>query len=721
MKIKYILFYITIISLINGEKLTLENIYKNGTFQTEGLGLWKWIPGSDDILIYKKAQEDSVKSFHRVDIKSGDTTAFISSDKLKYNNESFHVSSFSFNKTGTKLLLLINLIKIWRHSYSGDHFVYDLLTEELIQVSDEDSRLQNVKFSPDGKKLAYVKEDNNLYIIDLITQREKQLTRDGSDTILNGHFGWLYEEEFGGYDAYRWSPDSKYIFFFKEDQSNVKQFYWLDERAQYPNLNIVYYPKVGEDNPKIKMGIINVRNRRIKWIYNEPHEDLYFPRAIWQDDKIIVFHLNRRQNQLDLVRFDPRNGKREILLTERDSCWIDIHDNMIVLKDGSIIWTSERSGFNHIYHYDRNGTLINQLTHGDWEVRRIIDMNEKTNIIYFTGTKVSELENHLFSISLYDENMVQITQNSGWHSVAISPNKNRIIDSWSNIRTPTEHFVKNIDGQILNTMSKSDMNEFDKLNWTYPDFIKIQTSDGILLNAKITLPWNFNASKTYPILINTYGLAGSQMVTNRWRGKGYLWHQFMAMNGFIIFSLDNRQTGGRGKAFKNLGYGDLGKWLIHDHIEGINYLGRLPYADTSRVGIWGWSGGGYATALALTKSAEYFDVGVAVASVTDWRLYDTAYTERYMGILSENAAGYDSASVFSYIDRFNGKLLLIHGTGDDNVHSQNSIQLVNKFVKEGKQIDMMFYPSRNHGIYGGNASFHLRKLMTKYFLEYLGN
>ena len=608
MKIKYILFYITIVSLINGEELTLENIYKNGTFQTEGLGLWKWIPGSDDILIYKKTKEDSVKSFHRVDIKSGDTTAFISSDKLKYNNESFHVSSFSFNKTGTKLLLLINRTKIWRHSYSGDYFVYDLLTEELIQVSDEDSRLQNVKFSPDGKKLAYVKEDNNLYMLDVITQREKQLTRDGSDTILNGHFGWLYEEEFGGYDAYRWSPDSKYIFFFKEDQSNVKQFHWLDERAQYPKLNTVYYPKVGEDNQIIKMGI-----------------------------------------------------------------------------------------------------------------RKIIDINEDTNNIYFIATKVSELENHLFSISLYGENLVQITQNTGWHSVAISPNKNRIIDSWSDIKTPITHFVKSIDGKNISTLSKPEMSEFDKLNWTYPDFIKVQTSDGILLNAIITLPWNYDETKSYPILVNTYGLSGSQTVTNRWGGMRYLWHQYMAKNGFIIFSVDNRQTGGRGKAFKNLGYGDYGRYLIHDHIEGINYLGRLPYADTSRVGIWGWSGGGYATALALTKGADYFDVGVAVAPVTDWRLYDTAYTERYMGLLSENEEGYDSASVFSYIDRFKGNLLLIHGTGDDNVHAQHSIQLVNKFVKEGKQIDTMFYPSRNHGIYGGNASFHLRKLMTKYFFEYLGN
>jgi dipeptidyl-peptidase-4 len=721
MKIIFLLFYITIAPLTYGVELTLENIYKNDTFHTKEMGKWKWIPKSNDILIYDKAHGDSLKSFHRVEIGTKDTTTFIPSEKLVFMDDTFNVSSFSFDKTGTKLLLLINRSNIWRHSYSGNYFVYDLFSEDFIQVSDKDSQLKNVKFSPDGRKISYVKDDNNLYVFDFLSQWEKQLTWDGSETILNGHFGWLYEEEFSGYDAYRWSPDSKYIFFFREDQSNVKQFHWLDEQEQYPRINTVYYPKVGEDNPVMKLGIVNVRNRRIKWFYNEPEEDFYFPRAVWQNDKIIVFRLNRKQNQLDLVRFDPRYRRGEILLTERDSCWIDIHDNIRILKDGSFIWTSERSGYNHIYHYDRNGTIINQLTHGDWEVRKIIDINEETNIIYFTATKVSELENHLFSISLYNGNLIQITQESGWHSVAISPTKSRIIDSWSNIMTPTTHLVKNIDGKNISTISKPDKSKFDKLYWTYPDFIKVQTSDGVFLNAIITLPWNFDKSKSYPILLYAYGLSGSQTVTNRWSGRNYLWHQYMAKNGFIIFSIDNRQTGGRGKAFKNLGYGDYGKYLIRDQIEGINYLGSLPYADTSKVGIWGWSGGGYATALALTKGAEYFDVGVAVASVTDWRLYDTAYTERYMGLLSENEAGYDSASVFSYIDRFKGNLLLIHGTGDDNVHSQHSIQLVNKFIKEGKLIDTMFYPSRNHGIYGGNASFHLRKLMTNYFLEYLSN
>jgi dipeptidyl-peptidase-4 len=719
LKIKTLIFLLTIVPLIHGVELTLENIYKNGTFQTNGLGRWKWIPESDDILIYQKAQGDSVNSFLRVKLNSGDTTAYISSDKLKYNNKSFQVSSYSYNRDGTKILLLTNRDNIWRHSFTGKYFVYDLISEEVIQISDENSQLRNVKFSLDGKKISYVKEDNNLYVFDLKTLREKRLTRDGSETILNGHFGWLYEEEFSGYDAYRWSPDSRYIFFFQEDQSNVKKFHWLDEREQYPKLGTIYYPKAGEENPKMKLGIIHVRSGRIKWLYDDGEKDVYYPKAVWQKEKIIVFRLNRKQNLLDLLRFDPQIGKKEILLTERDSCWVDVHDNIRILKDGSFIWTSERTGFNHIYHFDRNGILINQLTNGKWEVRKIIDVDEKTNLIFFTATKVSELENHLFSVSLDGGEINRLTQKSGWHSISISSTKSIMIDSWSDVRTPATSLLIKINGEYIKTLSSPDMSIFDGINWTYPELVSVQTSDGVLLNGKITLPWDFDESKKYPILVNTYGLAGSQMVTNRWRGRGFLWHQYMAKNGFIIFSMDNRQTGGRGKAFKNLGYGDLGKWLIHDHIEGIKFLGKYSFADTSRVGIWGWSGGGYATALALTKGAEYFDVGVAVASVTDWRLYDTAYTERFMGLLSENEAGYDSASVFSYIDRFKGELLLIHGTGDDNVHAQNSIQLVNKFVKAGKHVDTMFYPSRNHGIYGGNASFHLRQLMTDYFLKNL--
>ena len=289
MKIIYLLFYITIVPLIYSVELTLENIYKNDIFNTKKMGNWKWIPKSNDILIYYKAHDDSLKSFHRIDIRTRDTTIFISPEKLMYMDDAINVSSFFFNKTGTKLLLLINCSNKWRHSYSGNYFVYDLLSEDLIEVSDRDSQLKNVKFSPDGRKISYVKDDNNLYVFDFLSQGEKQLTRDGSETILNGHFGWLYEEEFSGYDAYRWSPDSKYIFFFREDQSNIKQFYWLDEREQYPVLNTVYYPKVGEDNPVMKFGIVNVKNRRIKWLYNEPEEDLYFPRAVWQNDKRTIF------------------------------------------------------------------------------------------------------------------------------------------------------------------------------------------------------------------------------------------------------------------------------------------------------------------------------------------------------------------------------------------------------------------------------------------------
>ncbi len=716
--ILYIVFFSSIGISID---LNLENIYKNGTYNTRNIGKWIWIPNTDDILIYDNFKSDSLKSFYRVDLNNGDTTKFISSTLLTYNSNQLFISNYSFNNQGTELLLLVNQQKIWRHSFSGRYFVYNINNHKLTQISDGKSPLRNVKFSPDGKMVSYIKSDNNIYVFSLNNEREKRLTRDGSNTILNGHFGWLYEEEFSGFDAYRWSPDSRKIFFFQEDQSNVDKFYWLDEREKYPRLNSVYYPKVGEENPKIKMGLIYLKNGMIKWLKDVGNDEYYYPKAIWKKDKIIVFQLNRKQNHLNLLQFDPRTRKPQLLFEEKDSCWIDIHNNTRILNDGSLVWTSERSGFNHIYHYNSDGALIKQLTDGDWEVRKIIDLDEEAQLIYFTATKVSELENHLFSISLEGGLINRLTNEVGWHYIQISPSKKRFIDSWSNTKTPTTYLLKNINGEYIKTLSQPDMSIFDKVNWTFPEFITIQTTDGVSLNAKITLPWDFNKFKKYPILVNTYGLVGSLIVKNRWGGRGYLWNQYLAKNGFIIFSLDNRQTGGRGKAFKNLGYGDLGKFLIHDQIEGIKFLGGFSYVDTSRVGIWGWSGGGYATALALTKGADVFDVGVAIASVTDWKLYDTAYTERFMGLLSENEVGYENASVFSYIDRFKGKLLLVHGTGDDNVHAQNSIQLVNKFIKADKHLDIMFYPSRDHGIYGGNATIHLRKMMANYFLKNLQN
>ena len=717
-KITILLFWFFEASLLVGIEPTIDTIYKNPQFQSKGLGQWQWIPNSDDILIYQKLKEDSIKSFYKVNLEFGDTISFLPFDFLDSKIDSLPLSSFRFNQDGSKLLLMSGKNKIWRHSYSANYFILDLERESIRAINQHGSSLRNVKFSPDGNHLAYVKEDNNLYEFDLIRFREKQLTRSGSETILNGHFGWLYEEEFGGYDAYHWSPDSRFITFFQENQLKVKQFHWLNEREPYPELTSIYYPKVGEANPHIKMGVINIKNRRLMWL-NEA-SDGYYPRAKWDNNNIIIFRLNRKQNQLDLLRFNIKSGKKEIILSERDSCWVDIHNNLRFLNNG-FLWTSERSGFNHIYKYNMAGELIEQITDGNWEVRRIIKVDLEQKIIYFTATKNSEIENHLYSVSFHGGQIRLLTNESGWHSVNISPNNEKFIDSWSHSESPRTIDLKYINGILIRKLIEPNLTPYFEGKWTYPIFLKIKTSDGETLNGKLTLPWDFHPSGFYPILIHTYGLAGSQMVKNKWGGRSYLWHQLMAKNGFIIFSIDNRQTGGRGKAFKNKGYGDLGKWLINDHIEGIKYLGGLQYADTSRVGIWGWSGGGYATALALTKGAEFFDVGVAIASVTDWRLYDTAYTERYMGLISENESGYDSASVFSYVDKFKGKLLLIHGSGDDNVHAQHSNQLLDKFIAQGKFVDSMIYPSRNHGIYGGNATVHLREMMTNYFLTNLKN
>jgi len=408
-----------------------------------------------------------------------------------------------------------------------------------------------------------------------------------------------------------------------------------------------------------------------------------------------------------------------LIIEDVDSAWVDVHENPLFLTDGSFLFTSERSGYRHIFYAASDGTIISQVTDGEWEVKRLVDVDEEFGKIYFTANRESILEQHFYSVNPDGNGLLQLTSGPGWHSPQLSPTKSYFIDSYSSSKIPQRILLKTIQGETVRVMVETDMEPYLEYDFTYPEFFDFTTADGVTLKGMITLPWNFDEEKKYPIIINGYGLAGSQMAADWWGGRNYLWHQYMAQNGHIIVSINNRQTGGRGKAFKNLGYRDLGKWLINDHIEAVNYLGKFPYADTNRVGVWGWSGGGYFTALALTKGADYFTTGVSIAPVTDWRLYDTAYTERYMGLLSENEAGYDTASVLTYIDQFKGKLLLVHGTGDDNVHAQNTLWLMDKFIESGKQVDMLFYPSRSHGIHGDNATYHLYSRMAEYFFENL--
>ena len=715
---RIIFFQLILLMVLPARELTLDAIFKEEQFKRASLGSFKWVPEINSYVFFSDDSITGGKSLFQVNLLTGDTTRFVSSENFIIHEDTLHITGFWFSPNGDNLLILTQERKQWRHSFFGVYYNYSI-SQDLLTPIAKGEHLRNIKYAPDSRKIAYVKEDNNLYIFDILQHKEKRLTRDGSETILNGYRGWLYEEEFGSFDGYRWSPDSKNILFFREDQSHVKQFTYLDEKGLYPEVKQVYYPKAGEENPMVKTGVISVRGGRTSWLNFEEYEDIYFPKAGWFEDEAVVARLNRKQNHLEWIKFNSKYRQRMLIIEDIDSAWVDVHENPLFLTDGSFLFTSERSGYRHIFYAESDGSIISQVTEGEWEVKRLVDVDEELGKIYFTANRESILEQHFYSVNPDGSGLLQLTSGPGWHSPQLSPTKAYFIDSYSSSKTPRKILLKTIQGETIRVMQETDMEPYLEYEFTYPEFFDFATADGVTLKGMITLPWNFDEEKKYPIIINGYGLAGSQMAADRWGGRNYLWHQYMAQNGHIIVSINNRQTGGRGKAFKNLGYRDLGKWLINDHIEAVNYLGKFPYADTSRVGVWGWSGGGYFTALALTKGADYFTTGVSVAPVTDWRLYDTAYTERYMGLLSENEAGYDTASVLTYVDQFKGKLLLVHGTGDDNVHAQNSLWLMDKFIESGKQVDMLFYPSRSHGIYGGNATYHLYSRMAEYFFENL--
>jgi dipeptidyl-peptidase-4 len=451
-------------------------------------------------------------------------------------------------------------------------------------------------------------------------------------------------------------------------------------------------------------------------------KDIYIPRIQWTNNpnKLSIQRLNRLQNKLDLLIADVNSGQSKLALSGTDPCWIDYLDNIEFLNNKKqFIWMSERDGFQHIYLYNMDGSLERQLTKGKWEVGNVYGVNEKRRLVYFSANKVNITESHIYSIKLNGKSLKRLTKKKGWHRANFSPDWESFILMFSNSHTPAQYSLLSDTGANIRTLEENKIEALDEYDISYPQFLTFDTEDGVTLNAMMIKPTDFDKNKKYPVLIYGYGGPGSQMVRNSWGRSNFLWHNLLAQKGYIIFSLDNRGTGGRGKAFKNLAYRDIGKWMIYDHIEGAKYLAKLPYVDKERIGIWGWSGGGYLTLMALTKGSDYFKTGIAVASVSDFRFYDSIWTERYMGLPQDNAAGYDSTSALNYVDKYKGNLLIIHGAADDNVHTQNSMQFIEKMQSANKQFNLMLYPGKNHSLLGRNTRLHLYTLMTDFILKNL--
>ena len=698
--------------------LTLKDIFGSNKLQTKVVENIQWQPDGSAFTFTKENSKTGFEDIYKMEVKSGKANLLLEGASLKYNDEPIRMSHYEWTQKGKYLLIEGPEKTIWRHSRQAPFYLYDVSSKKVIALAKHDIHLRNVKLSPDGKRVGFVR-DHNIYVVNLSNDKEIQITHDGSDNILNGEFDWVYEEEFGLADAWRWSPDSKKIAFWRLDQTRVGVYHLVDDLAgQYNSVFNLKYPKVGTKNSIVKIGVADINSGKTTWMDIGKNDDIYIPRIYWTNssNELAMLRLNRPQNYLEMLLANASTGKSKTIITDSDPDWVDIQDDIQFLKHkDEIIWTSEKSGYRHIYLYDYNGKLIHQLTRGNWEVSAVAGVSEESNYVYFYGKKDSPLQQNIYRVKLDGTGFEKISSQSGWHDADFSPDMKYYIDFFSDVKTPTQTILRNADGSLIRVLEKDHIKALDNYHMVYPEFLTVKTNDGTKLNAYMIKPYNFDPDKKYPVLVYGYGGPSSQMVVDRWGGSRTLFHQYMTEQGYIVFCLDNRGTGGRGKTFKNLAFHDLGKWSVHDQIEGAKYLASLSYVDAKRLGFWGWSGGGYLTLMMMTKGAGYFKAGVAVAPVSDFKFYDTIWTERYMGTPADNAKGFKSASVLTYADRLKGKLLIIHGSTDDNVHFQNTLAIADKFQEDLKQFDLMVYPNRNHSISGGNTQLHLFTKISDYF------
>ena len=703
---------------LNAVWLTHEQAMSNSPFRLASLGWTVHFPDEDAVLI--RGKKDNWRKWYKVDLISSDTLLYIDSMAFNYKGNDLFVNNLVFSDDAKKAIIRTDTRKVWRYSHYSTYFIYDFLKKKLIPLTADNKELRNVKFSPDGKSVAFVRKDNNIYVYNIAKDRQKKITTTGSETTLNGHFGWLYEEELTGYDAYRWSPNSESIAYWEEDESMVQHFTMINELGQYPQTKKIRYPKAGEQNPHLRIGIARVKGAGRKWIDSAKVDNDYLPWMEWAgDEKVTFLKMSRDQKSWDLFVSDRITGHSYKVLSEEDkSGWLENHGQIKFLDDGKIIWISEKSGFKHIWMSKHSGSKFWPITEGPWEVTDIVHVDEDLDIIYFIANKESIFEKRLYSIRFDGTELTLLTTENGSHSIRLTGSKKYFIDTYSSTDLPRKILLKELKtGALVRLLDETDLDQYIEYEWSNPRIVQFPTLDGSTnLYGTLILPPNYNENKKYPVIIHGYGMPGTQIVWNRW---GSTWDQYLAQQGYIVFSMDTRGMSGRGESFKNLSYGDMSKYLAKDQIAGIKFLIDNGYADSDRIGAWGWSGGGYFTCLMLTRNAKYFKAGVAIAPCTDFRLYDTAYTERSMGMPQTNKAGYDSTSVLSWVHKMEGSILLMHGTEDDNVHAQHTTQFVQAALRAGKDVEWFQYPARDHGIYGGGARDHLYKKMIEYFKENL--
>jgi dipeptidyl-peptidase-4 len=703
---------------------TLEDVFKKGTFSTKGMRGLRSMQDGNTYLSVETDEKTKVRYVAKNNYLDGKQNSILFKETdLVYKGDTLPIST-NFNDNETKILIPVGEEAIYRRSSKANYFVYDLLSKKITEVSAKGKQLF-ATFSPDGNSVAFVR-DNNLFVKNLLNGEEKQLTSDGKNNeVINGRSDWVYEEEFSFAQAFYWSPDGKKIAFYKFNEKEVPEFSMTMFDGLYPTEYKYKYPKPGEKNAIVSIHVYDLAASNTKTVDIGTESDQYIPRIRWTQDAntVCVLRMNRHQNKVEYLLANASTGATNTMMTETDKYYVDIEkEQLTFLNNGKqFINVSEKDGFNHIYLYDLSGKQIAQITKGAWEVSDIYGIDQKNGLVYYQSSESSPLQRDVYVIGLNGKGKRKISTQAGTNTASFSTTFNYYILANSSAKSPSYvslHTNKGVVIRVLEDNAKAKA-KFAEYQLSPTEFFSLTTSEGVNLNGYMIKPADFDPNKKYPVFMYVYGGPGSQNVADSWSGSRNMWFNYLAQKGYIIACVDNRGTGARGAEFKKMTYQNLGHYETIDQIEAAKWLAKQSYVDGSRIGILGWSYGGYMSSLCITKGADTFKMAIAVAPVTTWRYYDSIYTERYLRTPQENAKGYDENSPINFADKLKGKFLLIHGTADDNVHFQNSVMFSEALIQANKSFEQAYYPNKNHGIFGGNTTIQLYTKMTDFILNNL--
>ncbi|NBR14737.1 MAG: S9 family peptidase [Crocinitomicaceae bacterium] len=698
------------------QEITIEKIWKKYEFYAKSVEGFKSMKDGEH---YTRPTTDlSIKKYSLLNDKDAGTTLVEGKDLL-FKGKSIEFDDYEFNSDESKILLLTSTEPIYRRSFKAIYFLYDINSKKLQPLDEEHQPQTLAEYSPDGTMVSYI-HGNDLFVKNIKTGAVKKLTQDGKrNKIINGTTDWVYEEEFSITKAYGWSPDSKTIAFLRFDEKEVPEFSMAMYGELYPDEYKYKYPKAGEVNSKVTAHLVDVASAKISNLDLGEYE--YIPRLNWSTTAkhLILQTMNRHQSSLKYHLFDCTGKKpiHKVIFEEKSDTYIDVDDNLLILKDGkTILRTSEVDGYNHIYKLDFDGKAT-QITKGNWDVIEFLGIDDDNKTIYYSSAELSSIKKAVYAINIDGTNKRLISSNKGYNEAEFTQGMKYCVMNHSDGNTPPSYSLYKNDGTKLRDLETNEaLNlKLKEYKLSTKEFMTFKSND-VELNGWMLKPANFDATKKYPVYMTVYGGPGHNEVTDAWDGNDYMYHQLLAQKGYIVVCVDPRGTMYRGAKFKKSTYLQLGKLEIEDVINTGKELQKLSYIDPARIGIMGWSFGGFMASLAITKGADVFKMAIAVAPVTNWRYYDNIYTERFMRTPKENEDGYDRNSPINFVDQIKGKYFLIHGSADDNVHYQNSMEMISALVKANKQFDLFIYPNKNHGIYGGNTRNHLFQMMLDYVL-----